>query len=312
MDINLECYKAFYYAAKFKSVSKAAKQLYLTQPAVSQSLHRLEEGLGGVKLFARTSRGITLTPEGMLLYSHIEKAFSLINAGQTKVTRFSQLGEGELFIGATETGLFHYLIPHLSAFQKRYPNMKIHIQGCYSQDLMEMLKAGDVDVAIGVTPIPQGFSMSITYLQDFQDVFVAGPAFSELSGKILTPEDILSYPLVFSMKEGSFFQSIAQWFENKQLKPEPNFNVLTTSFIYPFVENNLAIGCVPDLYARQWKKRNPQIFTVEMTELPPKRSVFVGTNRSMPLSAAGKEFIALLKQPITEDEQLFHFSDGVI
>lgn len=105
MDFNLEYYRAFYYAAKFGSYSKAAEHLYLTQPAVSQSIHRLENSLGGCKLFIRNSHGMDLTPEGKLLFTHVDKAFELLTAGEVKLSRFNSLENSDLYIGATETAL---------------------------------------------------------------------------------------------------------------------------------------------------------------------------------------------------------------
>lgn len=293
MNFNLEYYKAFFYAAKYNSFSKAAQTLYLTQPAISQSIRRLEEELK-VSLFTRTSHGMLLTPEGQLLYSHVEKAFDLLTAGQTKLARFSSLEDGDIFIGATETGLIHYVLPNLAEFQKQYPKITVHIKGCHSHELMLMLKDGKIDVAVGVTPIQEDFALSVIYLQEFQDIFIAGKGFSHLSGQTLQPYELLHYPLAISSSGSSFSNNLMHWFQQQQITLKPQFSVITTSFILPFLQNNLAIACVPDLFARQWQSFLPSLFTLQLTQLPPKRSIFLATNDAMPLGNASREFIKLM------------------
>ena len=81
MTENLEYYKVFYYAAKYGSLTSAAAELSVSQPAVSQALKQLEGSLGA-KLFVRASRGIRLTPEGEVLYEHIKEAYEQIELGE--------------------------------------------------------------------------------------------------------------------------------------------------------------------------------------------------------------------------------------
>ena len=80
MFVNLDLYRVFHYVARLGSISRASEELYVSQPAVSQSIKRLEEQLG-VRLLIRTPRGVRLTQEGETLYQHISQAYSLIEAG---------------------------------------------------------------------------------------------------------------------------------------------------------------------------------------------------------------------------------------
>ena len=78
MEQNLSSYRIFYAVANTENISRAAKELYISQPAISKSIQKLEENLG-VKLFERSSRGVTLTPEGELLYTHVKSAFETLS-----------------------------------------------------------------------------------------------------------------------------------------------------------------------------------------------------------------------------------------
>lgn len=82
-DFNLEYYRAFYYVAQYGSISKAADALYLSQPAVTRSIQKLEEELRCV-LFTRT-RGMQLTYEGSVLFEQVRAAFGALAAGEKEL-----------------------------------------------------------------------------------------------------------------------------------------------------------------------------------------------------------------------------------
>ena len=77
MDINLEYYKIFYYVAGYQSITLAAEQLTISQPAVSQAVKHLEQALS-CPLFVRTTKGVRLTKEGEMLYSYVQRGYETI------------------------------------------------------------------------------------------------------------------------------------------------------------------------------------------------------------------------------------------
>ena len=124
MDINYELYKVFYYVAISLSFSDASKQLFISQSAVSQSVKVLEKKLG-ITLFIRSTKRVQLTPEGETLLRHIEPAMNLIKRGEAQIMEASNLGGGQLRIGASDTICRYYLVPFLNKFHKTYPNVHI-------------------------------------------------------------------------------------------------------------------------------------------------------------------------------------------
>ncbi len=102
MNQNLSSYRIFYTVANTGNISKAAKELYISQPAISKSIQKLEEGVG-CKLFSRSSRGVVLTDEGQLLYGHVKEAFETLTLGEDKLKRSIDLGVGHLQIGVSST-----------------------------------------------------------------------------------------------------------------------------------------------------------------------------------------------------------------
>ena len=102
MNQNLSSYRIFYTVANTGNISKAAKELYISQPAISKSIQKLEESVG-CRLFSRRSRGVVLTDEGQLLYEHVKTAFETLTLGEEKLKRSIELGVGHLKIGVSAT-----------------------------------------------------------------------------------------------------------------------------------------------------------------------------------------------------------------
>ena len=112
MTENLEYYKVFYYVAKLGSLTAAAQELSVSQPAVSQAIKHLEQALE-TRLFMRASRGIRLTSEGQVLFEHVKEGYEQILLGEKKLTAMLQLDYGEVRIGASDMTLKYYLLPLL-------------------------------------------------------------------------------------------------------------------------------------------------------------------------------------------------------
>ena len=85
MDTTLSLYRIFYTVAQCGSISAAARHLYISQPAISKSISNLENELQ-THLFERTSRGVSLTEEGQLLFHHVSDAFHSLEAGEAELS----------------------------------------------------------------------------------------------------------------------------------------------------------------------------------------------------------------------------------
>ena len=112
MNQTLSQYKVFYTVAETGSISRAARELYISQPAISKSIGKLEEALG-TRLFARSSRGVTLTEEGTLLYGHVKSAFESISRAEDELSRIREFGIGHIRIGVSTTLCKYILLPYL-------------------------------------------------------------------------------------------------------------------------------------------------------------------------------------------------------
>lgn len=175
MISNLNNYVIFYTVAKAGNISKAANQLYISQPAISKSISKLEAELG-TALFSRSSKGVTLTEEGQVLYEYVERAFDSLNMGEENLKNYKELGIGHIRIGVSTSLCKHILLDYLKDFIKENPNIKFSIDCHSTLNTIKLLKNDDIDIGlICNTELPKGIVYSP--VKEIHDVFVASPEY---------------------------------------------------------------------------------------------------------------------------------------
>lgn len=247
MEQHLSLYRIFYTVANTGNISQAAKLLYNSQPAVSKSISKLEESLG-VKLFSRSSRGVTLTAEGRILYDHVKTAFEAIDLGEEQIRRMNSMDMGNLHIGASNTLCKFILLPYLQEFIESFPHIKILISCLSSNQTLGLLDSGKID--IGLVARPESLrSLDFHSLGSIQDIFVASPSY--LANLDLTPEEMKSGRLLFEKatlmlldKENMTRKYIDDYLTTNHL--EANHTIETTSMelLIEFAKIGLGVGCV--------------------------------------------------------------------
>ena len=177
MEQNLNQYRIFYITAKIGNISHAAETLYISQPAVSKAISKMEKDLN-TKLFIRNSRGVSLTAEGNILFEQLKTAFDAIDAGEEKIRQINTLGIGHLKIGASATFCKYLLLPYLKGFIKKHPHIKISIECQSTSHTMKLLESNKIDIALIVRT--EGYkNLDFYSLGEFQDIFVATSSYLE-------------------------------------------------------------------------------------------------------------------------------------
>ena len=177
MEQNLSLYYVFHTVAKKGSISHAAKELYISQPAISKSIQKLEDNLN-TTLIKRSSRGVTLTADGEILFQHTRDAFETLEEGEEILARHHALGVDKLRIGVSTTLCKYILLPHLQRFIKAYPHVKISISCQSTYQTLTLLEENKIDIGlVGEPAIQKGFYFQP--LQKIQDIFVTTTAYLE-------------------------------------------------------------------------------------------------------------------------------------
>lgn len=219
MTVKLEQYRIFKAIADTGNISRTAKQLYLSQSAVSQSLQQLESALG-VRLFSRTARGVTLTAEGSVLYDYAEQALSLLEAGEARIAQSRELLKGELSIGVSSTLTKYYLLPFLRDYHQQYPHIHVRILNGTSRRVLQLLGSGQVELAFA-TYTPDADSFSVFPCFDTHTVFVAAPDYPCDFDRVYTLQEISEFPLILLEREASSRRFLEDCFLQRGLRLQP-------------------------------------------------------------------------------------------
>ena len=177
MEQNLSQYKIFYEVAKAGNISKAAKELYISQPAISKAISKLEDNLG-LSLFTRSSRGVQLTSEGEILFEHTREAFDALERGEQELKRIQEFDIGHLRIGVSNTLCKYILLPYLKTFIDQYPHMKVTIESQATAQTLARLEQQKIDLGLVAEPSVRR-DLAFIPVMDIQDTFVTTPNYLE-------------------------------------------------------------------------------------------------------------------------------------
>ncbi|NMA14589.1 MAG: LysR family transcriptional regulator [Clostridia bacterium] len=297
MDINFELYKVFYHVAFSKSFSLAANRLCISQSAVSQSIKSLEEKLG-CRIFLRSSKQVKLTPEGEILFKHVEQAFNYIKTGERSIEELYSLKAGVVRIGASDTICKYYLLPYLQEFNRLFPKIKIQITNRTSPRCLEMLKNSSLDVAIVNLPEKMPFDNIIAKkTKNIQDVFIAGKTFSFLKNKKISLKELDRYPLLMLEKNTVTRKFFDQFCKNKGVNVIPEIELGSVDLLVEMAQIGLGISFVP-MDAIEKSRTEDEIFMLDLKEKIPSRSLGIVTNNSIPVPVGAQKFIDLLEKEI--------------
>lgn len=294
MVSNLEYYKVFYYVAKYGSLTQAASELSVSQPAVSQSIKQLED-MVGVKLFTRIAKGVLLTKEGETLFSYVENALDTIEAGERKLAEMLDLEYGELRIGASDMTLRFYLLPFLEKFHQKFPHIKVSVTNAPTPETLQLLKEKKIDFGVVSTPFKQSKEMDCYVAKEIEDCFVAGSRFSEYHGKELKLSQLKSLPII-SLEKGTSSRSYMDDFlEQNGVELCPEFELATSDMIVQFAARNLGIGNVMQEFAEEYIK-DGRLCKLRFDKEIPKRKICVVTENTTAICKAGQKMLAMLKE----------------
>lgn len=290
---NLEYIKVFYYVAKLNSITKAAKELSLSQPAVSQAMKLLEKNLG-TRLFYRAYRGIKLTDAGELLYTYVAGGYEQILAGEKQVQRLLNMDLGEIHIGASDMTLKYYLLPFLEKFHEKYPGIKVNVSNAPTPETLKFLQEEKIDFGIvsGPFEVPEG--MEAVTVRPVEDIFVAGNRFKEYKDKTLKLHDLEKLPLIFLEKDTSTRSYLDRYLEEMDVKLQPEFELATSDMIVQFALRNLGIGCVVKDFASEYLESG-QLFELRFDASIPMRHFCVVKNNNRPDTLAAKRLLEIME-----------------
>ena len=292
MTNHLEYYKVFYYVAKYRSLTLAAEHLAISQPAVSQAVKMLENGVG-TKLFIRTSRGVRLTAEGEILARYVSKGYEQIELGEKKLAQMLDLEIGELRIGASDMTLRFYLLPYLEQFHEQYPGIKVTVSNAPTPETLDSLLEGKIDFGVVSTPFESLPGIKAAKVKEIEDIFIGGLKFWPYKNRMLDLQELESLPIISLEKKTSTRKFMDAFLEENGVALNPEFELATSDMIVQFALRNMGIGCVMREFAEEYLGAG-KLFALRFHKIIPRRHFCIVTDGKNPLSAEGRKLLDLI------------------
>ncbi len=288
--IDTELYRVFHTVADCGNISAAADRLFVSQPAVSKSVKKLEE-LTGCTLFIRSSKGVRLTSEGAILHDYVKNGLTQLRNGEQVLKRIRTRREGVVSVGISNTLCRYYFLRHLEQFHRRYPGIRINIVNRTSPETFNLLERGEID--FGIVSLPRdrtGFDFR--ELLTIRDVFVDRGQYPEL-GAATSLAALARYPLMMLERQNVTRAYIDAHFLANHSDLRPEIEIGSMDFLIEFAKIGLGIALVIRNFVEE-ELRSGTLREIPVTPAMAPRSVGIVTAKKLPLSVAAEAFIESL------------------
>jgi len=243
--MNIEQITAFHKVASTGSFTRAARELFVTQPAVSQEIKALEASLG-IKLFDRSGKNVRMTAEGEVLLSYVHRLFTLHEEMESLFGRSKNLQHGQIKLGSTALMGTYFLPKIIGRFNRRYPGIEIDLQMGNSDQVMHLVLEGMVDLGFSGMTTNHARLESILIHQE-KLILVASPR-HPLSARKISLDDISETPFIWREKGTQTRKLIEKWFL-RQLRghyPRKSIELQNMEAAKRMVEEGYGITVVPE------------------------------------------------------------------
>ena len=297
MSVKLELYRVFKEVAEVGNITAAATGTVYLPSAVSQSIKQLERDLQ-TRLFARNSRGVTLTAEGQMLYEYVRSAMGLLETGEEKLSQTRELQMGQLTIGASDTVTSQFLLPYLDTFHKRHPAIHIQIVSGRSHKVLGLLRSGKVDIAFASTPADDA-GLRIYPCFDTHAIFVAGAEYPCDFRHVYTLDEIAAFPLILLERKASSRLYLERFFLQNGLKLNPEIELGARSLLVDLAAIGFGVAGVTEEFVRK-ELDSGRLKKLKTSFEIPARSVDMCLLSDVPQSAAAERFTDFVKDSLSK------------
>ena len=296
MSASFDAYKIFYFVGRYKNITKTANALYLSQSTISRCIQNLETDLG-CRLFVRSQSGVTLTPRGEMLYSHVARACEHIFLGEEKLRQL-QRGIRTIRMNVSEFFLWQFMMPVLDELHAAYPDTCVeittHTLGT-RREAMDELAAGLTDLVVTMTPVTNPGGASITEIAVFDDILIAGSKFSELREGTRTLAELRDYPFAALCTQENGPNLYDKLFAMQGMDVVPAFKVDTASLLLPLVRRGLCLAFIPAQFLPQLAEMG-DVFQVRIKDEMPTQSICIAAPETDSQSPIQRDLIEMIRK----------------
>lgn len=296
MNINLDLYNYFYYVCEFKSITKAASFLYVSQPAITKQIKNLENLLGK-NLIIRSSKGIELTEDGVFLYNEIKNSIEKLNATEASFKENCDKYNIVLRIEAGHSTLKKFLLNALIEFNKIHPGIKFKVCVHPYPESMQLLKEGKIDLKFLSMEkyYEKNSDIVVEKFMEVDDIFVISKEMQKGFPKKIKLLDLNNYPTVVLTEDMISRNFIDDYYKKFDLQFKPKFELSSTWLIEEYVSLNSGIGVLVKQHILD-KLKSGELVEIETDVTLPKRTMAYAYRKTSLKYPVIKEFIDYLKK----------------
>ncbi|NER61134.1 LysR family transcriptional regulator [Pseudomonas sp. MAFF212428] len=282
--------RAFWAVAQSLSFAVACERLHLSQSALSLTIKSLEEGLGG-RLFTRTTRNVTLTPEGESLLPLARRLLADWDNAEDEIRQRFTLQRGRVTLAAMPSFAGNLLPPILKAFRTRYPNIGVTVNDVINEQVLEMVRDRQVELGVAFEPF-EGSSLVFTPL--YIDRFIAVvPLDSPLVQRQQVDwQTLLEHPFITLQRPSNVRVMLEEHLKVRDMKLAVEFESHQLATVGRMVASGLGVSAVPALCAQQMQELGARCITLND---PVERAIGVLTKPGHELSAAAQALFDSLR-----------------
>lgn len=305
MISSLNAYYIFYMAAQCGNISGAARKLYISQPAVSKAIAKVEESFH-CPLLIRSSRGVRLTEAGDILYQQLNTAFSAIRSGEEQLRKNEESGIGSLSIGVSTTLCKYVLMPYLQKYLRENPHVRVSIFCQSTYETIASLENGSLDIGlVGETDHLE--HLSFHPLKSITDIFVGTQEYLELLKKCADIQTCMNHTDLFANatlllldKNNVTRKYVDRYMLLQNITSEQLIEATTMDLLIDFAKIGLGLACViKEFVADELKKGS--LVQFHTREPIPARQIGFAFPKNAPATHAMNQFLAMIP---TADNQI--------
>lgn len=288
--------RAFLAVARTKSFAEAGLQVFLSQPALSLSIKKLEESLGG-SLLKRSTRTVELTPEGQVLYDiGLRLLAEWDNAEEELKQRFS-LQRGKVAVAAMPSFAGTLLPRGLLAYRDQYPNIRVEVHDVIAERVVDMVREGKIEVGVSFEPAP---NEDLTFQPLFNDEFIAilPPDHPDVDLAEISWPRLLTFDFITLQRPSTVRHLIETQLSRQGMELRVAFDTHQLATVGRMVATSLGVGAVPSLCRQQMEEQGARC--VRLIEPTISRQVGILTRKRHGLSAAADELKRVLFETFRE------------
>ena len=273
------------------NLSKAAKKLHTSQPAISKQIQQLEDELGVLIFIRNGKRIVQVTPQGQTIIQIARKILQETENMKKAAQEYTHEGGGSLTIATTHTQARYALPPIIKRFTALHPKVRLILRQGSPTQISELVTSGEADIAIATEAIEHFQELIMLPCYQWNRCVVVPPDHPLLTKKTLTLKAISQHPIITYDFAFTGRSKINQAFEREGLTPNVVLTAIDSDVIKTYVELGLGIGILAKMAFDP--KRDQQLKAIDASHLFEPSTTRIGISRNSYLQGFVFDFIEM-------------------